>query len=280
MNNYCKILLSVGLVVIAIVAIATVIIKFMSMRSVNYFEDMTGVYNATNYIDNSPIIWEKSVFTDNNFPGIDYDVEEKKKVFQFAKNIKPDYAVIDVGAHIGDLAIQLAMALFNAGRKDVTVYAIDPSKDKCNFMQKMIILNKIENIIVINVGLTDKEAYYGPVCFEEKINTGATEWHKTITNGVKKFVTLDSLKLDKKIGLYHINVENLELETLRGSLNTLKNSKPILCIESYLKKKENTDEKIYGKVKKIEDFPELFIFLSEIGYNHLGFMPNDDLIFQ
>jgi len=235
---------------------------------------LKGVYSAKNDIDNSNILWEESDFTINNFPGLEFDVDEKKEIFEMAKLLKPNYAVIDVGAHIGDLAIQLAIALRNAGREDVSVYAIDPSKNKCEFMEKIIHLNKVKNIIVINVGLSDKESYYGPTFKEKDKNTGGTEWYEKITEGAIKFKTLDSLNLNKKIGIYHIDVENLELEALQGSIQTLKNSKPILCIESFIGKKNGGQ-----KVQKFEDNPDLFLFLKKFGYISSGLMKNGDIIF-
>ena len=59
--------------------------------------------------------------------------------------------LIDCGAHIGDGAIPLAHALKYSGREDITVYAIEPCKNKCKFIELMAKLNNLGNIVVINV---------------------------------------------------------------------------------------------------------------------------------
>lgn len=291
MKSNIKKILCVAFFIIAIVAIVVTVSNCSCTNAKVYDhrpiekESMTidtgalkGVYLAKNDIDNSNLFWEESDFTKNNWPGLEFDVDEKKEIFEMAKLMKPNYAVIDVGAHIGDLAIQLAIALRNAGREDVTVYAIDPSKDKCEFMEKIIQLNNVKNIIVINVGLSNKESYYGPDMIKNEKNTGGTEWYEKITEGATKFIKLDSLNLNKKIGIYHIDVENLELEALQGSVETLKNSKPILCIESFIGK---INGKNGGqKVQKFEDNPDLFLFLKKFDYIHSGLMINGDIIFK
>ena len=118
---------------------------------IDLFEE--SIIQIKNPIDNSNMYWEDSNYTKNNFPGPDYEIGEKKEIFKLVLQNKQNYGVIDVGAHIGDLAIPLAQAVCNAGRSDIIVYAIDPSKDKCNFMNKLITYNKLTNIVVINTGL-------------------------------------------------------------------------------------------------------------------------------
>ena len=76
-------------------------------------------------------------FMVNNFPStFDFDYEIKKDLLEYSLKLPQDYGIIDSGAHIGDGAIPIAHALKFNNRKDITVYAIDPSKYKCDFIEK------------------------------------------------------------------------------------------------------------------------------------------------
>ena len=77
---------------------------------INTIIDMFNTYRFTrkNPIDNSSMDWEDSQYTKLNFPGPDYEIGEKQEIFKLVLKNKPNYGVVDVGAHIGDLAIPLA----------------------------------------------------------------------------------------------------------------------------------------------------------------------------
>ena len=239
------------------------------------------IIQEKNPIDGSDMLWEKSKFLDDNWPGLSYDVEEKKMIFELAKNNKRNFGVIDVGAHIGDLAISLALALQNCGREDVMVYAIDPTREKCDFIEKMSIVNAINNIKVLNFGLSDTYTHKDPIYDiipHKGNNTGGTQWeNKNNTKGTL-FVTLDSLVENGKIGpigLYHIDVEGHEIECLNGSKNLILRDKPILCVESFL---PNTEEKC-TQDNILEKCSEFYNTIKNLNYSVSGQLPNGDLIF-
>ena len=75
--------------------------------------------------------------------------------------IQPNYGIIDIEAHIGDISISIALALKNIGRSDIIVYAIDPSKENCNFIEKMSLINSVSNIKILNYGFYDSEKILG-----------------------------------------------------------------------------------------------------------------------
>lgn len=260
-----------------------------------------------NPLDNTLFFWENSDFTRRNWPDPYHDVEEKKFIFEKCKLNKLNHGIIDVGAHIGDLAIPLALALSNIGRSDIIVYAIDPSKEKCNFIKKMAKINSIKNIRILNYGLSDSEQVMGhdpidlnaPVTarwfnynFEEVnnlTNTGSQRWKKNIDNGNDDandekstyddertiFVTADSLLLKKEIGpigIYHIDVEGHEIELLNGSKKLISDFKPLLFIESFINNSISHD-----KCQTKEQCPNLFDLFNNISYRLSGFLPNGDL---
>ena len=260
-----------------------VTITFEEIKKLLMFENK----KIKNPIDGSYMLWEESEFTKNNWPDPYYDIEEKKAVFNFAKNNKPGYGVIDVGAHIGDLSISLALALKNIGRDDVIVYAIDPSQEKCDFMEKMSIINSVSNIKILNYGLSDLKKILGHSKHDNanaNANTGAQHWdikkekiNLTKTNEEESNIFIPADDLFKKgeiglIGVYHIDVENHEIDVLKGSKNLINTCKPILLIEHFI---------IGTGIKCKNECVTLFKTIEDINssYKHTGFLPNGDLIF-
>jgi FkbM family methyltransferase len=289
---------------IILILISSIFIVFILIKNLWFNkskENNTGKDNNTNIktkiikiknpIDNSDLFWEESNFVKNNFPNYDYEIGEKQKIFEYCKNNKYDYGVIDVGAHIGDLAIPLAMALKNINREDIIVYAIDPSLQKCNFMKKISKINNIKNIKILNYGLSNENKILSHDFVTEGNNTGGHIWYiksnsinldvSTYEKESNIFIKADDL-LKKgdigKIGVYHIDVESHELDVLKGSKELINKYKPILFIEVFADlaavKKENC--------KNRQDCPEIFKTIEDIdkSYKNTGFLPNGDLIFE
>ena len=88
--------------------------------------------------------------------------------------------MIDCGSHIGDGSIPIAEALIHHNRGDITVYAIDPSIDKCQFISYIANVNGLYNITVINVGLSNVDnatyTYAKDENWVKSNNTGGIRW--------------------------------------------------------------------------------------------------------
>ena len=281
-------LLIIVILIVVLFALAAfgVIVTVRSRKSTKDFYKETGkIVEVRNVMDDSPMLWEESEFVTLNFPGLDYEIPEKKAILELALKNPKGYGVLDVGAHIGDVAIQLALALKNAGRDDVIVYAVDPSSLKCEFMEKMVSVNRIQNIKVINCGLSDSVKTLGhsresvQEVAPEKKNTGAQVWDEklpeklgTSTNEeeISNFYPLDYLWYSGVVGplgLLHIDVEGHEVSMLRGAEQVIGTYHPVLTIESW-----------ESVCKEEKDCPKLFGALKELSYTTKGFMPNNDVI--
>lgn len=200
------------------------------------------------YAPNNKLYWVTSDFTTNNYPNtIDFDFPIKKDIVNYAKTLPIDSGIIDCGAHIGDGTIPIAHALSCIGRSDITVYAIDPTFDKCQHIKKMIILNNLSNVEVIQCGLSDnnvilypnipKDKNTGGTCWlKEKINTNSNAHEYTVGTPMK-FCTLDSLVetkvINKPIKVIHLDVEGMEESAIRGGINTIMQYKPYLSLEDH-----------------------------------------------
>lgn len=162
-----------------------------------------------NFLDGSNVIWEINKSTNKNLPDLISDLPEKRNIFEISKNLKPNHSIIDVYSNNGHLAIPLAKALSNYGRHDITVYAIDPSKNKCDFMRRIAKYNDISNIVILQL---------------------------TLDNGN----TIDNLLEKNILGPIGLYIKTQELQTLKGSENLIRKYKPIIYEQKTEKSKDNS----------------------------------------
>jgi FkbM family methyltransferase len=192
-------------------------------------------------------------FVKQNFPNtIDWESKIKQDIINNGLKLPKNYCIIDSGAHIGDGAIPIAHALSIYNRNDIKVIAIEPSINKCNFIKKVIQLNNITNLQVINCGLSNKNKILFenqlPIWWKITNNTGATTYSEQKTlydkfietifntnNNQIKCKSIDSLYsnniINNPIGIIHLDIEGFEPEALDGAKNIIKKFKPYLSIE-------------------------------------------------
>ena len=216
-----------------------------------------------------PLIWgdDECDFMKNNFPyRITFDRNIKRDILRYALIMDKDKCIIDAGGHIGDGAVAFAHTLREIGREDIFVYAIEPEKYKCDFIEKIKELNKLENLVVINCGLSDKEGTYKKIEVKGK-NTGSTNFEEG--DGFN-FTTLDNLKKDgiitHDVGIIHYDLEGMEQIALDGSLNILKTDKPYLSCENHKRakgKKNKTEE------ENLYNLPEGYNYIKVINQNQI-----------
>ena len=138
-----------------------------------------------------------------------------------------DKNIIDLGAYIGDNSI--AWAMNSTG----IIYAIDPSKENTDFIDKMAKHNGLDNIVTITKAISDKcEIIY----YNEMDSTHIT---CNTDNGNSYFeaVSLDSLNLEN-IGFIHLDVEGFEYKVLNGSINIITKYNPVVVWENHIEKED------------------------------------------
>lgn len=137
------------------------------------------------------------------------------------KTLKEGMAVVDVGAHIGLYTIPVAGKVGNRGM----VIAIEPEKRNYSRLLENIKLNNLQNVIPVNLALTDHEG------FEKLYLDSSPESHSLISKENKissievPVKTLDNLleKLNlKKVDIIKIDAEGAEAPILKGAEKTLK----------------------------------------------------------
>lgn len=146
--------------------------------------------------------------------------------------------VIDVGANIGEYTLIAAKLVGARGE----VIAIEPHPESYSLLRKNIEINRLDNVVALQVALSDKDHQEIKLIEPEVMGVRYPVW-ASIMNTEKvgryffvKTVTLDTLvnKLRlKRVNLLKIDVEGAEVLVLRGAVNTLKRLKPKICIETH-----------------------------------------------
>jgi len=146
---------------------------------------------------------------------------------------------IDLGAWIGDNSIPWAKQI--SGK----VYAIDPSPENCDFIKRMSTLNQIENISVLQTGISDKNEvlstdtnlqhcsfihkYLEDNSPSNQLNmTGATKVNACSLDYLVELGVLET------IGYIHLDVEGMEYKVLQGAVKLLDTFRPSLTFEQHL----------------------------------------------
>ncbi len=136
--------------------------------------------------------------------------------------------IVDAGANIGDSAIVFAKNFPNN-----KVISFEPIKRNYNLCQKTIMLNKIDNVIIENMGLGDENK----ISYIKNMGTLGTGSQIMADTGSEKIemITLDSYvkKNNIKVGLIKTDVEGFESHLLRGAQDTIRTQAPVLLISIY-----------------------------------------------
>lgn len=133
-----------------------------------------------------------------------------------AKLAPPNRVCVQAGGHIGLWPLALANYF--------TVYTFEPSERNWKVLQKAVA--GIPNIIALPAGLGDKA---GTATVREGKKSGLDHLDLYCPGSVK-VVTIDSLKLSSVAAIV-LDVEGMEHLALKGAINTIKQSHPLIWIE-------------------------------------------------
>jgi FkbM family methyltransferase len=138
--------------------------------------------------------------------------------------------IVDLGAWIGDNSIPWAK------NSDGVVYAIDPSNDNCEFINKTCEVNKISNVKVIQCAISNSNEL---LTTNDSINHCSFVYGNAGLNGQNKVnaVSLDylyGLKTIENVGYIHLDVEGMEYKVLEGSSKLIDECRPIISFEQHL----------------------------------------------
>jgi len=140
--------------------------------------------------------------------------------------------IIDLGAWIGDNTIPWSKRSGSDAKRSV-VYAIDPSRENCDFIQIMCDHNQIDNVKIFQTAVSDKM---------ETLSTNDDMYHCTFASDDQGRNKVNAITLDhlfnigeiENIGYIHLDVEGMEYKVILGSEKIIDTYKPIITFEQHL----------------------------------------------
>lgn len=174
--------------------------------------------------------------------------------FTFIALLKNPSYILDIGANIGIMTVHLGKKFPKA-----TIHAIEPIPDNLDILKANIAHYKLKNVIVHEVAVGDKEEMVKMVLphhGKTKMQGLSHVKHETITdwNEGDEFevqcTKLDQLFPTEHIDAIKLDVENFEFFALKGGIELIKRSKPV----------------IYAELWDNENRTKCFDLLTNVGY--------------
>jgi FkbM family methyltransferase len=140
----------------------------------------------------------------------------------FRKYARPGSTAIDVGAHIGSLAVPLAKIVGSSGQ----VFAFEPQQRVHRELHHNFVLNGFEHAQALMMAVSSEPGF-----IEMDPPFPDDGWTRVGTGGQRvEARTLDSFEL-QDVSLIKIDVEGHEVEVVMGALETIDRWHPVLIIE-------------------------------------------------
>lgn len=157
-----------------------------------------------------------------------YEEYESQLILQ---NVNKDSVVIDVGANIGYYTLLLAKVCKK-------VYAFEPDKNCFEILKKNIDENKLKNVVLFNLAVSDKKEKAEFIIDKEnlgnsRIQTPQSSGQLPLTGEHKTILceSLDNFIKNEKVDLIKIDVQGHEPKVILGAKRIIKKYKPILFLE-------------------------------------------------
>lgn len=184
--------------------------------------------------------------------------------FEFVnKEIKEGMVVLDIGAHIGIIAVPLAKKVGANGK----VYAFEPTPTTVSILKETIRINNIKNISVQPYALANTKGKLIFYTSDNKVDNSNSliDNHRLDRKENKIEVevnTLDDFKVSSnisKIDFIKIDVEGAELRVLKGAAKTIGQDKPKMVLSMHPASIKNSGDSA----------EEIWNFLNGYGYKIL-----------
>ncbi len=174
------------------------------------------------------------------------------------KKIKSGMIVFDIGANIGLYTLLFSKKVESEGR----VFSFEPSPEAYFRLKQNVVLNKINNVKLYNMGISDKTGnseFF--ICEDDAYNSLGKKPMMPIVKTIDvPITTIDEFCLKEKINkvdLIKIDTEGAEFLVLKGAEKLLtSDNAPILICEYNRLTEEGYDYKI----------TDLYDYLVKIGY--------------
>lgn len=174
-----------------------------------------------------------------------------------------DGCVLDIGANLGSYVVPIAKQFPN-----LRFFAFEPQRIIYYQLCSNIILNSLDNITAIQLGLSDKqdilqttvpnyatETNIGAFSLDDEVRKNEYECATVGETELMNIVTLDMMGIEN-IKLIKIDVEGLELNVIKGGLKTIEaNNYPPIIFETWTWKSWYQERRA-----------KLYSFIESLGY--------------
>jgi len=145
------------------------------------------------------------------------------------RSLQPGDVFIDVGANVGIYTVAAARRVGESGR----VISFEPASNTFSILQRNITLNHLNNVIAAQLALADKEGsrslFYHVDASRHSLAENESIGFETITTiGLDTFLSRNQIV---RVNLMKIDVEGAEELVLRGAVEVLEKSRPVIVFE-------------------------------------------------
>lgn len=173
----------------------------------------------------------------------------------FNQTVRPGATVVDAGANIGAHTLFFARTVGETG----LVLAFEPQRVVFQMLCANMALNDIRNVHCFQMALGSKagQANIPVPDYEAEGNFGGFSLNQEPGNGEEvRVMTLDAIDFPR-LDFVKIDVEGLEAEVIRGSVQNITRHKPLLYVEN----------------DRRERSPELIGLIRSLGYDLYWHLP-------
>jgi FkbM family methyltransferase len=210
----------------------------MKTTPVNNFTEIESIYGK--FIVNRHCSYQADALIKTGIPHIQ---EELDKMFIIVKSLPNEAVLLDIGANIGLVGVPLAQLV---KEKKGVVYAFEVQKMLYYALCGTVALNDLDNLHVFNYGLGAEETSLNvpvPDYSKEEDYGEVSLVMPRILNKYTNFesvdiYTIDSLELPR-LDFVKIDVEGMEIDVLKGGVESIKKYRPWCWIEQW-----NVDKQI------------------------------------
>lgn len=209
-----------------------------------------------------------------------FNLLEKHELKLFQSFLKPGMVILDIGANMGIYSILATKVLNGSGQ----IIAFEPDKQHFETISKSINKNKIQNIVLYNKAVGNKEQYLSLKI--DPLNSGNYQLRRQKSEGPEtnleelvEVVSLDYFLKDiPQIDLVKMDIQGFEYFALQGMKELIqKNDQCIIFCEYWPKGLNENMVTPFEFIELIASF-KLMIFIFDKNINKLTKISAEELI--
>ncbi len=161
-----------------------------------------------------------------------YPADYEKENYEFLRqNLKPGSQVLDIGAHIGLFSVVCSQLTGLEGK----VICFEPTPGTFRILQQTLRINHCRNVIPVQAAVSGVEGhatFYVSSEHEGNNSNSLVAGQQQMKSFDVRLETIDGIvkKYSLDPALIKIDVEGVELDTLKGGLKTFAAKKPMLVL--------------------------------------------------